>query len=126
MQQGRPLLDPDELVTEIQIPKPSDGVMQSYLKFTLRDPVDFAIVSVASAITDRKRVVCGCAYCPWGRCPSPCEGNERPRKSSKADPSTHKAAAEAAEQAVAGVMPLTMNAYKVEIVKTLAKRAILS
>jgi hypothetical protein len=34
-------------------------------------------------------------------------------------------AAEAAKQAVVGVMPLTMNAYKVEIAKTLIKRAIL-
>jgi xanthine dehydrogenase YagS FAD-binding subunit len=35
-------------------------------------------------------------------------------------------AAEAAEQAIAGAQPLSMNAYKVEIAKTLVKRAILS
>jgi xanthine dehydrogenase YagS FAD-binding subunit len=34
-------------------------------------------------------------------------------------------AAEAAEQAIAGAQPLSMNAYKVEIAKTLVKRAIL-
>ena len=34
-------------------------------------------------------------------------------------------AAEAAEQAIAGAQPLSMNAYKVEIAKTLLKRAIL-
>src|SRR4030042_4471320 len=44
------VLDQDELVTEIQIPKPQDGVRQSYLKFTLRTPIDFGIVSVASLI----------------------------------------------------------------------------
>jgi CO/xanthine dehydrogenase FAD-binding subunit len=37
-----------------------------------------------------------------------------------------KAAEEAAEQAVADAQPLEMNAYKVEIAKTLVKRAILS
>jgi xanthine dehydrogenase YagS FAD-binding subunit len=36
------------------------------------------------------------------------------------------AAAEAAEQAVTGARPLSMNAYKIEITKTLVKRAILS
>jgi xanthine dehydrogenase YagS FAD-binding subunit len=34
-------------------------------------------------------------------------------------------AAQAAEQAIAGAQPLSMNAYKVEIAKTLVKRAIL-
>jgi xanthine dehydrogenase YagS FAD-binding subunit len=35
------------------------------------------------------------------------------------------AAEEAAEQAVAAAQPLSMNAYKIEITKTLVKRAIL-
>ena len=35
-------------------------------------------------------------------------------------------AAEAAERAIASAQPLSMNAYKVEIAKTLVKRAILS
>jgi xanthine dehydrogenase YagS FAD-binding subunit len=35
-------------------------------------------------------------------------------------------AAEAAEQAMAGARPLSMSAYKVEIAKTLVKRALLS
>ena len=35
-------------------------------------------------------------------------------------------AAQAAEQAVAGAQPLSKNAYKVKIAKTLVKRAILS
>jgi xanthine dehydrogenase YagS FAD-binding subunit len=37
-----------------------------------------------------------------------------------------KTAKAASEAAVAGAIPLTMNAYKVEIAKTLVKRAILS
>jgi xanthine dehydrogenase YagS FAD-binding subunit len=41
-------------------------------------------------------------------------------------PINEQRAAEAAEQAVAGAQPLEMNAYKVEIAKTLVKRAILS
>ena len=37
-----------------------------------------------------------------------------------------KAAMEAADQAVAGAKPLSMNAYKVEITRRLVERAILS
>jgi len=44
----------------------------------------------------------------------------------KGRPIDSKVAAEAAEQAVGGIMPLPMNAYKVEIAETLVKRAILS
>ena len=43
----------------------------------------------------------------------------------KGRPIDQKAAAEAAEQAIAGAQPLSMNAYKVEIAKALVKRAIL-
>ena len=69
-------LDMDELVTEIQIPKPKDGVRQSYLKFTLRTPIDFGIVSVASVIASQGRHMHGCANCPWGRGPVACSGKE--------------------------------------------------
>ena len=51
------------------------------------------------------------------------KNNEEVIKGRPIDP---KVAAEAAEQAVGGIMPLPMNAYKVEIAKTLVKRAILS
>ncbi len=59
------VLGSDEIITEIRIPKPAEGVRQSYLKFTLREPVDFAIVSVASMISmkdglcDDVRIVLG-------------------------------------------------------------------
>ena len=44
----------------------------------------------------------------------------------KGRPISEAVAAEAAAAAVAGVMPLTMNAYKIEIAKALIKRAILA
>jgi NADPH-dependent glutamate synthase beta subunit-like oxidoreductase/CO/xanthine dehydrogenase FAD-binding subunit len=122
---GSTLLDPEEVVTEIQIPKPSDGVMQNYLKFTLRDPVDFAIVSVASAIRI-ERGLCADARIVLGAvAPAPVRATEA-EEFIKGKPIDPKVAAEAAEQAVEGVMPLPMNAYKIEIAKALVKRAILS
>jgi xanthine dehydrogenase YagS FAD-binding subunit len=119
------LLGPDELVTEIHIPKPLDGVVQTYLKFTLRDPVDFAIVSVASAIRVVRGLCVDARIVLGAVAPAPVRATTA-EEALKGRPIDPKVAAEAAEQAVAGVMPLTMNAYKVEIAKTLVKRAILS
>ena len=45
------VLEADELIKEIQIPKPPAGARQRYEKFTLRKPIDFAVVSVASILT---------------------------------------------------------------------------
>jgi xanthine dehydrogenase YagS FAD-binding subunit len=118
-------LDLDELVTEIQIPKPKDGVRQSYLKFTLRTPIDFGIVSVASVIALEEGICTDARIALGAVAPSPV----RARKAEeviKGRPIDQNAAAEAAEQAVAGAQPLSMNAYKIEITKTLVKRAILS
>ena len=119
------MLDPDELVTEIQIPKPRDGVRQSYLKFTLRTPIDFGIVSVASVIA-LKGGICTDARIALGAvAPSPVRATKA-EEVIKGRPIDPDAAAEAAEQAVAGAQPLSMNAYKIEITKALVKRAILS
>ena len=38
-------------VREVRIPAPAENARQSYKKFTLREPVDFALVSVASVLT---------------------------------------------------------------------------
>jgi len=118
------VLEPDELIKEIQIPKPPAGARQSYDKFTLRKPIDFAIVSVASVLTvkggicEDARIVLG-AVAPE---PVRARATEDLIKGRAID---EKVAAEAAQTAVQGAIPLTMNEYKAEITKTLVKRAIL-
>jgi len=118
-------LDPDEVVKEIQIAKPREGAQQKYLKFTLRTPIDFPIVSVASVITTEGGVCVDARIALGAVAPGPI----RARAAEDAiigRPIDEHCAAEAAEQAVAGAQPLSMNAYKVEITKTLVKRTILS
>jgi len=121
---GSTVLDPDELITEIQIPKPRDGVRQNYLKFTLRTPIDFGIVSVASIIAVEKGVCTDARIVLGAVAPEPV----RARKAEevlKGRPIDEDRAAEAARETLAGARPLNMNAYKVEIAKALVKRAIL-
>jgi len=50
------VLTSGEMITVVHIPKPSPAVRQTFLKFTLRKPIDFAIVSVASAMAIDKGI----------------------------------------------------------------------
>ncbi len=113
-----------EMVTEVEVPRINGPMRQTFLKFTLRRPVDFAVVSAASMIT-LKEGVCEDARIVLGAvAPAPVRATKA-EEVIRGKPIDQKVAAEAAEQAVAGAIPLTMNAYKVEIAKTLVKRAIL-
>jgi CO/xanthine dehydrogenase FAD-binding subunit len=118
------VLEQDELIKEVRIPKPPRGARQHYLKFTLRKPIDFALVSVASIITE-KNGVCSDAHIALGAvAPSPMRAREA-ELAIKGKFINEKSAAEAAQTALAAVLPLTMNQYKVDIAKTLIERSIL-
>jgi xanthine dehydrogenase YagS FAD-binding subunit len=113
-----------EMVTGVEVPSVAEGSGQAFLKFTLRKPVDFAIVSVATVIT-AKGGVCMDARIALGAVAA---GPVRATKAEKilvGRPVDDMAAADAAEAALAGAKPLSMNSYKIEIAKTLVKRAIL-
>jgi len=125
MSADRPtVLEPEELIKEIRIPKPPAGARQKYEKFTLRKPVDFAIVSVASVVT-AKDGVCKDARIVLGAvAPTPLRV-KKAEDAIRGEPINETTAKEAAEQAVAGAMPLSMNDYKIAITKALVKRAIM-
>jgi xanthine dehydrogenase YagS FAD-binding subunit len=117
-------LNKDEMVTKIRIPEVLTSAKQTFLKFVLRKPVDFAIVSVACVIST-EGAICSDARIALGAvAPGPVRASkaEEVLKGRSVDEAT---AEEAARQALAGAKPLNMNAYKVEIAKTLVKRAIL-
>ncbi len=119
-----PILEPAEMVTEIQVPRPHDQTTQSFLKFRLRESVDFAVVSVASAISlnagvcNDARIVLG-AVAPT---PYRTTAAEEAIKGEVLEPTVVDRAVQAA---VSNAKPLSRNAYKIEIIKTLVKRALL-
>lgn len=121
---GSTVLEADELIREIQVPKSPAGARQTYRKFTLRKPIDFALVSVASMVTLENgvckdaRIVLGAVAPEPVRVPAA----EEVIKGRAID---EEIAAEAAQRALAGARPLMMNAYKVEIAKALVKQAVL-
>jgi NADPH-dependent glutamate synthase beta subunit-like oxidoreductase/CO/xanthine dehydrogenase FAD-binding subunit len=118
------VLEPYELIKEIRIPTPRTGTRQSYDKFTLRKPIDFAVVSVASVLTVEDGVCKDARLVLGAVAPEPVRARDA-EGLLKGKPITEEAASEAAKAAVAGAVPLAMNDYKVEIARTLVKRAIL-
>jgi xanthine dehydrogenase YagS FAD-binding subunit len=118
-------LNDDEIVTEIQIPAPNSGTRQTFTKFALRPTIDFAVVNVATAITiedgkvsDARIVLNAVALAPRRA-----TGAEEALKGQVISEAVAETAAAAI---VKGTVPLAGNMYKVQIAKTLVKRAVLA
>jgi xanthine dehydrogenase YagS FAD-binding subunit len=117
-------LKPGEIVRDIEVPALFNSTDQRYTKFTLRKPIDFAIVSVAMVATIESGIFGDVRIALGGVAPGPVRARaaEAMLKGTKA---SEKIAFEAAEIAVSGARPLSMNSYKIEITKSLIKRALL-
>jgi xanthine dehydrogenase YagS FAD-binding subunit len=119
------VLDDDEIVTEIQVPEPDAATKQVFLKFRQRKAIDWALSSVATAITVTGGAVSAARIVLGGVSPTP-------RRATGAEDAimgqaiTESVAAAAGDAAVQGAIPLLHNNYKVQITKTLVKRALLS
>ena len=113
-----------EMVREIEIPRITAPTTQKFIKFTLRKPIDFAIVSVAAVITIKDGTCINARIILGGVAPMPFRAKAA-EEVLVGRPINKSVATEAAVQALAGAKPLSMNEYKVEIAKTLVKRAIM-
>ncbi len=114
-----------EMVREITIPVKAAVDRQSFLKFTLRKPIDFAIVSVASVLTVEKGICTDARIILGAVAPGPVRA-EAAEKVLIGNPVTEDCAERAAQAALTGAKPLNKNEYKIQIAKTLVKRAIMA
>jgi xanthine dehydrogenase YagS FAD-binding subunit len=119
------VLQPNELVAEVRVPRPAAGTRSTYLKFQERDSFDWAVSSVATALrmengvcSEARVVLGGVAPVPW-RSPEA----EAVLKGKRIDAAL---ANQAADAALARATPLSRNAYKVPLTKVLIRRAILA
>jgi xanthine dehydrogenase YagS FAD-binding subunit len=116
---GTTILDADELITEIQVPEADSSVKSAFVKFALRKSIDFPVVNCAVAIGGGAARICLNAVfvTPY-----------RPRAAEEAIAGksiTEENAEAAGEEAVKDNVPLSMNGWKVQIARTMVKRAIL-
>ena len=119
------VLDPDEIVTEIAVPKSPEGSKSGFIKFALRESIDFPIVNCAAMVTCSDGTVTDARVClnaVW----------VKPYRAHKAEEAmvgksiTEETAEAAGSAAVSGAKPLRDNGYMVQIAKTMVKRAILA
>ncbi len=119
-----PDLEPGEIITAVYLPEGQAGYRQSFLKFRVRKTIDFAIVSVAASYKLTGQTIEEARIFLGGVSPLP----YRAVKSEQAligGRVTPAAAERAGWEAAAESRPLTQNAYKVQLIKALIKRAIL-
>ncbi|MBR4703895.1 MAG: FAD binding domain-containing protein [Oscillospiraceae bacterium] len=115
------VLEPGELLTEIRIPLPEAGTKMRYKRFSFRKSIDFPVVNLAIVKTPENeyRVALG------GVAPMPirAEAAEELLRGKELTPELAEAAGRAA---VRDAKPTEANAYKLQLVKTLLKRELIS
>jgi NADPH-dependent glutamate synthase beta subunit-like oxidoreductase/CO/xanthine dehydrogenase FAD-binding subunit len=119
------VLEADELIEEIEVAAPPAENAQTYLKFRIRNSIDFPIVGVAlcaslqGGVFHEPRVVLGAVA------PVPLRALEVERLLEGREPG-EALAQEAGTLAVEGAQALARNQYKIEVVKALVAKAVLA
>lgn len=116
---GSTVLEAGELVKEIQVPSPADGVKSAFLKFAVRTSIDFPIVNCAAAIGGGDARICLNAV--YNK-PYRVTAAEDAIKGKAIDVSSAEAAA---DEAVKAAVPLPYNAWKIKVARAQVKRTIL-
>ena len=118
------MLDADELVKAIRFHAP-EGYTMAYDKFRVRDAIDFAIVSMASLYKMKDGVIDDVTIVLGGVAPVP---KTRPEVEAflKGKKPSEEVAEAAAELAVKDAVAMSKNSYKIQEVKALIKKLVLS
>jgi NADPH-dependent glutamate synthase beta subunit-like oxidoreductase len=116
-------LEEGDIVTEIQVPALRDGARQAFVKFRLREAIDFALVSVASVITAEDGICQDARIVLGAVAPRPVRAIavEKVLVGQALDDTQ---AAAAAEAALLDALPLEKNSYKIPIAREMVQRAI--
>ena len=112
------VLEYNEIVTEIRIPALPAGSKSVFKKFALRKAIDFPVVNCAIVTGDEPRV------CLNAVAPTPIRAYKA-EEVLKGQEINESVAAAAGEAAIAGAQPFEATKYKLQIAKTLVKRALL-
>ncbi len=112
------ILEPGEIVTEILLPAPPKGLRSSYRKVRARRSWDFALASVALALTMSGKKVASARVVLGGAAPVPWRAREAEEviTGKQLDAATITKAAEAA---ISKAQPLDQNKYKLSLFRGL-------
>jgi xanthine dehydrogenase YagS FAD-binding subunit len=121
--QRETVLQPDELLTHVMLPAPGtikSGHYEVRYKASHDWPIAFATVLLTmngSSVQGARVVMGAVAPVPWR--------SQAAEQALAGKTITPEVATAAAEAALRGAMPLSQNAYKIQVAKTAVERAIL-
>lgn len=119
---GSTTLAPDEIVTEIQVPKPPAGSKSAFIKFAIRKAIDFPIVNCAALVSGGNARICLNAV--YNK-PYRATAAEEAIQGKPINEENAEAAGAAAVQS-ARALPGDRNKWKIQIAKTMVKRTLLA
>lgn len=117
------VLENGEIVTSVEIPVAS-GAVANYDKFRERESIDFAVVGLATSFDVSEGRIKDASIVMGAVAPVPVRAAEA-EAYLKGKVVTEEVAAEAAELALKHARPLEDTEYKIDIAKTLVRRAIM-
>ncbi|HLA80069.1 MAG TPA: FAD-dependent oxidoreductase [Thermoleophilia bacterium] len=119
------VLNGDEIVLEVEVPAPTPGTKSAFLKFALRKSIDFPIVNCAAVVIADNGLAKSARIClnsVYG-VPFRVAAAEAYLAGKPIDEANAEAAADVA---MTEAFALLTNTYKIQIARTLVKRAILA
>ncbi len=118
------VIEPDELLTSVTIPKPATGTRSAYQKYGEKESFDWAIAD-AGVVLEMDGNICRRAVITMGAAsPIVCRSNKA-EALLEGKPISESTARAAGKAAMESTQPLSMNAYKVDLFPIAIYRTIL-
>jgi xanthine dehydrogenase YagS FAD-binding subunit len=118
------VMAPDELLTAIHIPKPAPGTRSAYQKYGEKESNDWAIAD-AGILLEMDGNVCRRAVVTMGAASPVVRRSPEAEAELTGKPITPETARAAGKASMKGAMPLSMNAYKVQLFPVAIYRTVL-
>ena len=118
------VVEPDELLTSVMIPKPAAGTRSAYQKYGEKESFDWAIAD-AGVVLEMDGNICRRAVITMGAASPVVRRSAQAEAVLTGKPVSEATARAAGQAAMQNTQPLSMNAYKVELFPVAIYRTIL-
>jgi xanthine dehydrogenase YagS FAD-binding subunit len=118
------VIEPDELVTAIMVPKPAAGTRSAYQKYGEKESFDWAIAD-AGVVLEMDGDICRRAVITMGAASPVVRRSPQAEAALAGKPINEENARAAGRVAVEGATPLSMNAYKLDLFPVAVYRTVL-
>jgi len=118
------VIEPDELLTAIVIPKPAHGTRSAYQKYGEKESFDWAIAD-AGVVLEMDGDICKRAVITMGAASPIVRRSPQAEAALAGKPINEETARAAGKVAVEGATPLSMNAYKLDLFPVAVYRTVL-